>query len=155
MVCGLTTAQITRAKRKITDAGIPYRIPADDELNDRLREVLTVIYLLFNEGYLASSGDAAQHRDLVEDAEWLAVLLDELMPHEPEVTGLLKLIRLHRARAAARFNANGTWCCYKTRTATCGTTTRSPPPPNSSPAPPATIDPARTSCRPTLTGRKS
>lgn len=122
VVCGLTTAQlasaflvpettvaqrITRAKRKITDAGIPYRIPADDELAPRLREVLTVIYLLCNEGYLASSGDAAEHRDLVDDAEWLAALLHGLMPTEPEVTGLLALIRLHRARAAARFDRHG------------------------------------------------
>jgi RNA polymerase sigma-70 factor (ECF subfamily) len=122
VVCGLTTAQIahaflipettmaqriTRAKRKITDAGIPYRIPGDDELSARLAEVLSVIYLLFNEGYLASSGEAAQHRDLVEDAEWLAALLHGLMPTEPEVAGLLALIRLHRARAAARFNDEG------------------------------------------------
>jgi RNA polymerase sigma-70 factor (ECF subfamily) len=122
VVCGLTTAQIaraflipeptvaqriTRAKWKITEAGIPYRIPSDSELGARLSEVLTVIYLLFNEGYLSSGGDAAQSRDLVEDAEWLARLLDQLMPSEPEVAGLLALIRLHRARAAARFDAQG------------------------------------------------
>ncbi|ASR39229.1 RNA polymerase subunit sigma-24 [Prauserella marina] len=122
VVCGLTTAQIasaflvrestvaqriTRAKRKITDAGIPYRIPAADELGERLGEVLAVVYLLFNEGYLASGSDVAEHRDLTEDAEWLAGLLDGLMPTEPEVTGLLALIRLHRARAAARFDGEG------------------------------------------------
>jgi RNA polymerase sigma factor (sigma-70 family) len=121
VVCGLTTAQIarafldrettvarriTRAKRKITDAGIPYRIPDDDELGARLTEVLTVIYLLFNEGYL-STAERAQSRDLVDDAEWLASLLHQLMPTEPEVAGLLALIRLHRARAAARFDAFG------------------------------------------------
>jgi RNA polymerase sigma factor (sigma-70 family) len=121
VVCGLTTAQIaraflvhettvaqriTRAKRKITDAGIPYRIPGDDELGARLAEVLTVIYLLFNEGYL-STGESAQSRDLVDDAEWLTTLLHQLMPTEPEVAGLLALIRLHRARAAARFGAGG------------------------------------------------
>jgi predicted RNA polymerase sigma factor len=121
VVCGLTTAQIaraflvreatvaqriTRAKRKITDAGIPYRIPADDELGARLTEVLTVIYLLLNEGYL-STAERAQSRDLVDDAEWLASLLHQLMPTEPEVAGLLALIRLHRARAAARFDPNG------------------------------------------------
>jgi RNA polymerase sigma factor (sigma-70 family) len=121
VVCGLTTAQIaraflvhettmaqriTRAKRKITDAGIPYRMPADDELGARLTEVLTVIYLLFNEGYL-STAERAQSRDLVEDAEWLASLLYELMPTEPEVGGLLALIRLHRARSAARFDLDG------------------------------------------------
>ena len=92
--------RITRAKRKITDAGIPYRIPADEELGARLTEVLAVIYLLFNEGYL-STAERAQSRDLVDDAEWLASLLHELMPTEPEVAGLLALIRLHRARAAA------------------------------------------------------
>jgi RNA polymerase sigma factor (sigma-70 family) len=122
VVCGLTTSQIakaflvsetavakriTRAKRKISDAGIPYRIPASEELAERLAEVLAVIYLLFNEGYLASNGDAPQHRDLVDDAEWLASVLDGLMPTEPEVTGLLALIRLHRARAAARFDLDG------------------------------------------------
>jgi RNA polymerase sigma-70 factor (ECF subfamily) len=119
-VCGLTTAQIgsaflvaettvapriTRAKRKITDAGIPYRVPADDELGQRLREVLAVIYLLFNEGYLSSTPDRAHSRDLVEDAEWLASLLAGLMPTEPEVAGLLALIRLHRARTGTRFDA--------------------------------------------------
>jgi RNA polymerase sigma factor (sigma-70 family) len=121
VVCGLTTAQIaraflvrestvaqriTRAKRKITDAGIPYRIPDADELGARLGGVLAVIYLLFNEGYL-STAERAQSRDLVDDAEWLATLLHGLMPTEPEVAGLLALIRLHRARAAARFDAEG------------------------------------------------
>jgi RNA polymerase sigma factor (sigma-70 family) len=121
VVCGLTTAQmaraflvpettvaqrITRTKRKITDAGIPYRIPADDELGARLTEVLAVIYLLCNEGYLATA-EQAHSRDLVEDAEWLASLLHQLMPTEPEVAGLLALIRLHRARAAARFDRDG------------------------------------------------
>jgi RNA polymerase sigma factor (sigma-70 family) len=121
VVCGLTTAQIaraflvrettvaqriTRAKRKITDAGIPYRMPADDELGARLTEVLAVIYLLLNEGYLATA-EQAQSRDLVDDAEWLASLLHQLMPTEPEVAGLLALIRLHRARAAARFDPDG------------------------------------------------
>ena len=122
VVCGLTTAQIgraflvhetaiarriTRAKRKITDAGIPYRVPADDELAARLTEVLTVIYLLFNEGYLGTADPPQEHRDLAEEAEWLASLLDQLMPAEPEVAGLLALIRLHRARAAARFGPEG------------------------------------------------
>jgi len=120
-VCGLTTAQIaraflmpettvaqriTRAKRKIADAGIPYRIPDPDELSARLREALAVIYLLLNEGYL-STADRAESRDLVDDAEWLATQLRELMPTEPEVTGLLALIKLHRARADARFDSDG------------------------------------------------
>ncbi|WP_280439899.1 RNA polymerase sigma factor [Nocardia cyriacigeorgica] len=120
MVCGLSTAQlakaflvsestvsqrITRAKRKISQAGIPYRIPADEELGERLSEVLAVIYLLFNEGYLAT--DHTGGRDLAADAEWLATLTDRLLPGEPEVMGLLALIRLHRARAAARFDDDG------------------------------------------------
>jgi RNA polymerase sigma-70 factor (ECF subfamily) len=119
VVCGLTTAQIakaflipestvaqriTRAKRKISDAGIPYRIPFADELDDRLAEVLAVIYLLFNEGYLSSGAQQTQSRDLVDDAEFLTALLHYLVPTEPEVIGLLALIRLHRARAAARFD---------------------------------------------------
>ncbi|TKK91335.1 sigma-70 family RNA polymerase sigma factor [Herbidospora galbida] len=119
VVCGLSTAQIaaafvvpettvaqrlTRAKRKITEAGIPYRIPDVDDLPARLDGALAVIYLLFNEGYLSSSGVHAQARDLVDDAEYLASLLAGLMPDEPEVAGLLALIRLHRARGAARFD---------------------------------------------------
>ena len=122
VVCGLTTAQIakafllpestvaqriTRAKRKISDAGIPYRIPDADELGSRLGEVLAVIYLLFNEGYLPSSDQQIGGRDLADDAEFLAALLQQLMPAEPEVMGLLALIRLHRARAAARFTVAG------------------------------------------------
>jgi RNA polymerase sigma factor (sigma-70 family) len=121
-ICGLTTAQIaaaflvpestvaqriTRAKRKITDAGIPYRIPSDSELPERLNEVLTVVYLLYNEGYLSSTGDGAWSRRLAEDAEWLASSLAWTLPREPEVLGLLALIRLHQARVAARFDADG------------------------------------------------
>nr|WP_221474395.1 DUF6596 domain-containing protein [Planomonospora venezuelensis] len=122
VVCGLSTAQIaaaflvpettvaqriTRAKKKITEAGIPYRIPAGRELPERLGEVLMVVYLLFNEGYLSSTAERAQARDLVDDAEWLAALLSNLLPKEPEAAGLLALIRLHRARGAARFDAEG------------------------------------------------
>jgi len=102
VVCGLSTGaiakaflvpestvaqRITRAKRRITEAGIPYRVPRDDELGDRLTEVLAVIYLLFNEGYLAT--EQVGSRDLAEDAEWLAALANGLMPDEPEVMRLL------------------------------------------------------------------
>ncbi|MFI7642338.1 RNA polymerase sigma factor [Nonomuraea sp. NPDC049400] len=122
VVCGLSAAQIaaaflvpestvaqriTRAKRKIGEAGIPYRIPAEQELPQRVHEVLAVIYLLFNEGYLSSTAERAQARDLVDDAEWLAALLANLLPKEPEAAGLLALIRLHRARGAARFDLAG------------------------------------------------
>jgi RNA polymerase sigma-70 factor (ECF subfamily) len=121
VVCGLTTQQIarafvvpetavarriTRAKRKIIEAGIAYRVPDPDELNARLDEVLTVIYLVLNEGYLSTT-HRAESRDLVEDAEWLATQLFDLMPNVPEVVGLLALIRLHRARAGGRFDADG------------------------------------------------
>ncbi|GGT22111.1 RNA polymerase sigma factor [Nonomuraea spiralis] len=122
VVCGLSTAQIaaafvvpeatvaqriTRAKRKIGEAGIPYRVPSQEELPERLGEVLAVVYLLFNEGYLSSTAERAHARDLVEEAEWLAALLVNLMPKEPEAAGLLALIRLHRARGAARFDPGG------------------------------------------------
>lgn len=104
LVSEATVAQrLVRAKRKIRDAGIPYRVPDLGELPARLGEVLTVLYLIFNEGYLASSGEAAERRDLARDAEWLTSLIARLMPDEPEVLGLLALMRLHLARADARF----------------------------------------------------
>ena len=103
-----TIAQrLVRAKRKIRDAAIPYRVPGPSELPARLGEVLRVLYLIFNEGYLASSGDAAERRDLARDAEWLTSLLARLMPDEPEVLGLLSLMRLHLARVDARFAPEG------------------------------------------------
>ncbi|HEV3234122.1 MAG TPA: DUF6596 domain-containing protein [Candidatus Dormibacteraeota bacterium] len=103
-----TVAQrIVRAKRKIVDAGIPYRIPEPDTMGERLREVLAVLYLMFNEGYLSSSGDEPHRRDLAEDAAWLAGLMVRLMPEEPECWGLLALMTLHIARADARFDSQG------------------------------------------------
>ena len=103
-----TIAQrIVRAKRKIRDAGIPYRVPEPAELPARLDQVLAVLYLVFNEGYLASAGDAAERRDLAQDAAWMASLLVRLMPDEPEAIGLLALMRLHLARADSRFAADG------------------------------------------------
>ncbi len=103
-----TIAQrLVRAKRKIRDAAIPYRVPEAAELPARLSEVLTVLYLVFNEGYLASSGETPERRDLARDAEWLTSLVARLMPDEPEVLGLLALMRLHLARADARFGADG------------------------------------------------
>jgi RNA polymerase sigma factor (sigma-70 family) len=121
-VLGLTTAEIARAflstepamaqrivraKRKIVEAGIPYRTPESGQLASRLGEVLRVLYLLFNEGYLATGGAVAFRRDLIEDAEWLTALLAQLLPAEPEVAGLLALIRLHRARDRARMGTEG------------------------------------------------
>jgi RNA polymerase sigma factor (sigma-70 family) len=103
-----TIAQrIVRAKRKIVDAKIPYRVPAERDLGERLDEVLAVLYLMFNEGYLATAGEQATRRDLAEDAAWLAGLMVRLMPDEPEALGLLALMRLHLARARGRFDDAG------------------------------------------------
>jgi len=121
-VCGLTTGEIARAflvgestvaqrivraRRKIAAARIPYRVPPANELNDRLGEVLAVIYLMFNEGYLTSGGDQAHRPDLVMESEWLCRVLARLVPTEPEVLGLHALIQLHRARQRARFDGSG------------------------------------------------
>jgi RNA polymerase sigma factor (sigma-70 family) len=121
-ICGLTTAEIARAflvseatmaqrivraKRKIVVAAIPYSVPGPEHLAERLREVLSVLYLLFNEGYLSASWEAGSRRPLAEDAEWLTSLLVRLLPGEPEAMGLLVLMRLHLARWAARFDADG------------------------------------------------
>ncbi|HUZ76500.1 MAG TPA: DUF6596 domain-containing protein, partial [Chloroflexota bacterium] len=103
-----TLAQrIVRAKRKIVTSGIPYRVPPAEELRPRLESVLAVIYLVFNEGYLATAGDVPLRRDLAQDAEWLAGLLARLLPDDPEPLGLLALIRLHLARWTARLDAAG------------------------------------------------
>ena len=103
-----TMAQrIVRAKRKIKAAAIPYRVPGDAELPDRLEAVLSVVYLIFNEGYVASDGGALVRDDLCAEAIRLARLLAELMPDEPEVLGLLALLLLTHSRRAARIGADG------------------------------------------------
>jgi len=121
-LCGLSTEEIARAflvpaptmaqrlvrvKQKIRDAAIPYRVPPDDVLGERLDAVMAVLYLIFNEGYAATSGDALVRRDLCAEAIRLARLLCALMPDRPQARGLLALMLLHDSRREARLAADG------------------------------------------------
>jgi RNA polymerase sigma-70 factor (ECF subfamily) len=99
--------RIVRAKRKIADARIPYAVPADEELPDRLRGVLRVVYLIFNEGYSASEGDRLVRGELCSEAIRLGRLLCEVMPDDAEVWGLEALMLLHDARRDARVDDQG------------------------------------------------
>ena len=92
---------------QIVTAHIPYRLPTEDDMGERLSEVMAVLYLMFNEGYLASSGTAPTRRDLAEDAAWLTALVAQHLSGEPEPLGLLALMRLHLARSRARFTSDG------------------------------------------------
>ena len=99
--------RVVRAKRKIADARIPYRVPADEELPDRLRGVLRVMYLIFNEGYAAAEGERLVREELCDEAIRLGELLCRLMPDDAEVWGLSALMLLHDARRAARVDRSG------------------------------------------------
>jgi RNA polymerase sigma-70 factor (ECF subfamily) len=108
LVSEATMAQrIVRAKRKIVDARIPYRVPDREVLPERLAEVLASLYIVFNEGYLGSGPDLATSRDLCTDALWLCGLVARMLPDEPEVISLLALMRLHESRRATRFGTGG------------------------------------------------
>jgi RNA polymerase sigma-70 factor (ECF subfamily) len=103
-----TLAQrLVRAKRKIRDAGIPYREPLPEDLPERMDSVLLAIYLIFNEGYLASSGDALVRRELCSEAIRLGRVLCELLPREREARSLLALMLLHDSRRDARVSGDG------------------------------------------------
>jgi RNA polymerase sigma-70 factor, ECF subfamily len=99
--------RLVRAKRKIRDARIPYVVPADQDLPERLRSVLSALYLIFNEGYLATSADTLVQRELCNEAIRLARVLVELMPDEPEARGLLALMLLQHSRRDARTGPGG------------------------------------------------
>jgi RNA polymerase sigma-70 factor (ECF subfamily) len=139
-VCGLSTEEIARAfltpaptlaqrivraKAKIRDAGIPYQVPTPRELPERLDAVLRVIYLVFNEGYAASSGATLTRRDVSAEAIRLGRLLVELLP-EPEGIGLLALMLLHESRRAARTSPSVKSCCWTTRIDRSGIARRLP-----------------------------
>jgi RNA polymerase sigma-70 factor, ECF subfamily len=99
--------RLVRAKRKIRTAGIPYEVPQEKHLPGRLGSVLASLYLIFNEGYLATSADTLVRRELCDEAIRLGRVLARLMPAEPEVTGLLALMLLHHSRRDARLDAGG------------------------------------------------
>ena len=99
--------RLVRAKRKVEAAGIPFTVPPPDQLPDRLDAVLAVVYLVFNEGYSATTGDALVRRELCAEAIRLGRLLDHLLPSEPEVEALLALMLLHHSRRDTRIDAEG------------------------------------------------
>ena len=141
LLAGLTTTEIARAflvpestmaqrlvraKGKIRDARIPYRVPEAADLPERVQAVLAVVYLVFNEGYAASSGMRLVREDLCAEAIRLGRLLASLMPDEPEVMGLLALMLLAESRRAARTGPMASWCCSPIKTEISGIVRSSP-----------------------------
>jgi RNA polymerase sigma-70 factor, ECF subfamily len=118
--------RLVRAKRKIRNAAIPFRIPPAQLLGDRTASVLGVLYLPFNEGYAASTGADLVRQNLTAEAIRLARLLSQLLPGEPEAGGLLALLLLHDARHAPAWMRRGSWCPLRTRTGAAGMRARSP-----------------------------
>jgi RNA polymerase sigma-70 factor (ECF subfamily) len=160
---GLTTAEIgraflvsevtmakrlVRAKQKIKNAGIPYRVPPAHMLPERLSSVLAVMYLLFNEGYTASSGSDLVRQALCAEAIRLARLLEQLMPDEPEVHGLTALMLFQDARRPARIDDDGELVPLSFKTEPDGTGARSPRASRSWRTPPDEVSGGPTGCRP-------
>ena len=112
--------RITRAKARIADAGVPFETPGAVERAERLAAVAAMVYLIFNEGYSASGGEAPARAPLCEEAIRLARLLLRLFPTEPEIMGLTALLLLQHARAPRASMRTARSCCSKTRTAACG-----------------------------------
>src|SRR5690606_18082588 len=116
-----TMAQrLARARRKIRDAGIPYRVPPAELLPERLEALLATIYLIFNEGYVSTGGESLTRPDLCGEAIRLGRVLVSLLPESAEARGLLALMLLHDSRRETRLNAEGSSFCWTSRIARAG-----------------------------------